>query len=495
MSAAPVRVLVVGAGPAGLAAAARLVERGSGRCTVRLVTDGHHFGGKAASWRDAEGRLIDHGQHVIFGWYLEMKAMLQKAGIDVEAHLVSNEGHTFSYEPRDGQVHDLALTRNPIAMLASGIGYTGLTASEIGNVSSFILSNLRVFLGLQDIEQFDDICFTAWCLANGLAPSIVRTSAFGMSRTAQLNWPGEVSAYSMLASVVRVGRDYRTSTYGFCDGGMSERFWDPLVAHLAKRGLEVEVFKKLMRLNLDGARVSSATFAQPDSAGHDLPSHPPGAPPFAGSIPTKPDSEVVDREFDEVIVTVPATAFQELNAGDEAFWRRPELANVRQLRGVRPLSAQLWHRAPLTKRYLSVINGLAGPLGYVIDNKPIIGEYRLNPRFGSVLYFVGQETSFEAWSDEDMLEQCLANIAKLPGFEPIDRAGILHWRVIRHHSPGSLYFYTEPGVNRFRPHTRTSIDNLWLAGDWVRSEIDFPCMEAAVRSGLAAADAILERCC
>jgi len=485
------RVLVVGAGPAGLAAASRLVEEG--RCSVRLVTAGHHFGGKASSWRDGEGRLIDHGQHVVFGWYLEMKAMLRQAGIDVEAHLVSNEGHTFSYEARDGLVHDLALTRNPIAMLANGLGYTGLTASELSNVSSFILSNLQVFLGLQDIEQFDDICFTAWCLSNGLAPSIVRTSAFGMSRTAQLNWPGEVSAYSMLSSVVRVARDYRTSTYGFCDGGMSERFWDPLVAYLARRGLEVEVFKKLTRLNVEGGKLASVTFAQPDSAGHDLPTHPPGRPRFSGAIPTKPDSEVIDREFDHVIVTLPATAFQQLNPGADRLWDATELRNVRELRGVRPLSAQLWHAAPLTKRYESVINGLEGPLGYVLDNKHIIREYRRNPRFGSVLYFVGQETGCEAWSDEDMFAQCLANIAKLPGFERIDREGTLHWRVIRHHSPSSLYFYTEPGVNRFRPHTRTSIDNLWLAGDWVRSEIDFPCMEAAVRSGLAAADAVLDR--
>ena len=35
-------------------------------------------------------------------------------------------------------------------------------------------------------------------------------------------------------------------------------------------------------------------------------------------------------------------------------------------------------------------------------------------------------------------------------------------------------------------------DTLWLAGDWVRSELDFPCMETAVRTGLAAADAVLK---
>ena len=83
-------------------------------------------------------------------------------------------------------------------------------------------------------------------------------------------------------------------------------------------------------------------------------------------------------------------------------------------------------------------------------------------------------------------------MARLPGFEAIDRAGILHFQVLRHRAAHKRYFYTEPGVQRFRPHLRTSIENLWLAGDWVRSELDFPCMETAVRTGLAAADAVLK---
>ena len=109
-----------------------------------------------------------------------------------------------------------------------------------------------------------------------------------------------------------------------------------------------------------------------------------------------------------------------------------------------------------------------------------------------LLYFVGQETGAEDMSDEQLLNKCLENLAPLPGYERIDRAGIIHYQVIRNRSVDKQYFNTEPGIQRFRPHARTSIDGLWLAGDWVRSELDFPCMEAAIRSGLAAADLVLE---
>lgn len=484
-------VLVVGTGPAGLAAAARLLEAGGGRYRVRLVGLGHHLGGKADSWRDGSGRLIDHGQHVILGWYLELKALLRRAGVDPEARLVSNHGRTHIYEPRDGQVHTLSLRRNPLHLLLSGLGYSGFTAGEKASITKFVLGNLAVFLGLQDLEPFDDVCFTAWALANGLRPSVARSNGFRMHRTGQLSWPREISAYSLLRTVVKVSRDYRTAQYGFCDGGMSERFWEPIARYVVGLGGELAMMRKLVGLELAGARVTGATFAEPSSAGHEEPGRDPGRSRFEHAVPSKPATETVDRDFDHLVCTLPATAFQELNPGDAALWGLPTFARIRNLRGIAPLALQVWHRAPLTRRYPSVIAGLGAPFDFVLDNKHIVREYRDNPRYGAVLYFVGQETGFEDWSDDQHLAWSLDAITRLPGFERIDRDGILHYQVIRNRSVDKQYFNVEPGIQKFRPHTRTPLANLWLAGDWVRNEIDFPCMEAAVRSGRAAADAVI----
>ena len=487
-----VRVLVVGAGPAGLAAATRVLEHGgSDRFRVRLAVMGHHFGGKADSWRDSEGRLIDHGQHIVVGFYHQMKALLRRAGVDVEARLVSTGGHTYIYEPRDGRVHDLAIKRNPLHVLYSALGFSGLHASEKANIAKFVIGNLGTFMGLQDIEQFDDICFTSWCLSNGLCPSIVRTESFKMSRTGQLNWPNEISAYSMLKAVKVIGRDYRTSQYGFPDGGMSERFWEPIVTYYGKLGGEVEMMKKLVGLRHENGRVIAAEFAKPDAAGHDEVDRDPGRSRYEHSIPIEAGTETIDRDFDYVICAIPPTAFHELNRGDASFWRIPEFGRIKKIRGIVPLALQIWHREPVTRRYRSVVTGLAGPLCFVFDNKPVIREYRHDPRYGSVLYFVGQETGYEHWSDAEHLELCLANLENIPGYERIDRAGILHYQVIRNRSVDKHYFNAEPGIQKFRPKTRTSLANLMMAGDWVRSELDFPCMEAAIRSGRAAADAVV----
>ena len=377
-------------------------------------------------------------------------------------------------------------------MMFSGFGYSGLTTREKLNIARFALGNMGVFLGLQDIEQFDDICFTSWCLANGLCASIVQTNAFRMSRTAQLNWPNEISAYSMLKSTVKVGRDYRTSQYAFCDGGMSERFWDPLVAHISKLGAEIELMRKLTGLQHENGRLTGAVFAEPDSGGHERADRDPDDSRFEHVAPSKPGSEHVDRDFDHVISTLPATAFQMLNPDDHGLWHMPTFANIRELRGIAPLALQIWHRERVTKRYTSVISGLDGPLGFVLDNKHIVREYRENPRYGAVLYFVGQETGCESWTDEQHLAQCLDDARKLPGYEQIDRSGVLHYQVIRNRSVDKLYFNAEPGIQKFRPTRKTPLANLWLAGDWVRNDIDFPCMEAAIRSGLAAADEVMK---
>src|SRR5262249_50091253 len=74
----PFDVVVIGAGFAGLSAAARCAKRGR-----RLLVLGarSRLGGRATAFPDREtGELVDNGQHVLVGCYTETFAFLRDVG-------------------------------------------------------------------------------------------------------------------------------------------------------------------------------------------------------------------------------------------------------------------------------------------------------------------------------------------------------------------------------------------------------------------------------
>jgi len=80
MTAHDVRFLVVGAGPTGLGAAARLTELGEDHL---LVEAGPVVGGMAASLPDPQGFTWDLGGHVSGSRFREFDAAVEKSGVDL----------------------------------------------------------------------------------------------------------------------------------------------------------------------------------------------------------------------------------------------------------------------------------------------------------------------------------------------------------------------------------------------------------------------------
>ena len=79
----PLRVAVVGAGWAGLAAAVEATDQGH---AVSLYEMAHHPGGRARSATHKE-RLLDNGQHILIGAYRDTLALMQRVGVDTAAVL------------------------------------------------------------------------------------------------------------------------------------------------------------------------------------------------------------------------------------------------------------------------------------------------------------------------------------------------------------------------------------------------------------------------
>src|SRR5262249_21162450 len=96
------RVVIVGAGLAGLAAGASLGER---RVRVVVLESRHRLGGRAGSFRDAAtGQLIDACQHVGMGCCTNLAHFWRTVGV---AHLLRSQPSLYFMTP-DRRVSPLA---------------------------------------------------------------------------------------------------------------------------------------------------------------------------------------------------------------------------------------------------------------------------------------------------------------------------------------------------------------------------------------------------
>ncbi len=468
------KVVVVGTGPAGLSAAEAAATAGH---EVTLVGMGHLVGGKACSWRDDKGRVVEHGQHIVAGFYDEMRALLHRSGVDMRATSVSGRMEFIIWEDRDETAHHLHFTPSTPRTLFEGLRYTGMTLGEkLAFGAVFSRGMIELAAGVP--EHLDDLCLTAWCAERGLPASMMATNAFRCTREAQLNWPGEISAYSMLQAIRIMGRDYNTAEARFPAGGMSEIWWERVAARIQSLGSTIIRLRKLTGVEVEGGRVTALRFASP------IP-HPPSCP-HQGPVPTGPEERMTD--FDAVILAVPAPCLQAVLPAEAL--QVPGLSGIPRITTVAPLAMQVWHRASVTEGPRTVVCGLPEPLGFVVDNKPNYPHLRNDPSFGASLHFVGQEAGFEDMDDESLLQQSLAGVRRIPGWEGFDREGVIDFTVVRSRGPHRRYWNSEPGSLVFKPFTRTPVQGLYLAGDWIRSPLDFPCMENAVRTGRQAVAAL-----
>lgn len=461
------KVVVVGGGLAGMAAGIKVMEERPGT-QVTLYNIGHHMGGKASSYRDDLGFNIDHGFHALASTYKRMIPMLERAGVVMNRAMVKDQG-TYFYDP----------DKNVIVM-TSGFGGDP-SDPDAQKMSAFFMKNMKTIVTDPDIEQFDDICWTAWAIENGLPEELTRKPSFRFSKDALFNWPYEVSAYINFKSI----RNIMGSTgFWFPNGAYNEQLIMPLVKYFQRLGGTLKLYHKLVEVLHEGGRVTGLRFAQPDFNHHNH-----GEKKWDREVKVLPEITEVTG-FDHAVITVPVDSLRELNKGDAGFWRG--FPGIENLQSVATLTLDTWTEKPVFEHLPNCINLLDEPLPMVIDYKYVRDEYTYNKNFGSVLQWVGQENTFEEYSDEDLIARAYDCLARIPEATDPRECGIIHEVFKRNSSNHQRYLLTEPGTVQFRPHSKTHLANLFLAGDWIRNEVEVPTMEGAVCSGFTAVEEMLK---
>ena len=226
--------IVVGAGIAGLAAAAGLAERG---VRVTVAEREPYLGGRVGGWtQPAAGLPMSRGFHAFFRQYYNLRALLRRADPGLrrlvplaDYPLVDADGHRDSFRglPRTPPWNAIAFAlRSPTFRLRDLLALNAAAAAPLAAVS---VPGIYERLDGTDAETFlQDINF----------PAAARHLAFEVFSRSFFAPPGEMSA-AELASMFHIY--FLGSSEGLVfdvpDAGFDTALWEPLRGYLTALGV------------------------------------------------------------------------------------------------------------------------------------------------------------------------------------------------------------------------------------------------------------------
>lgn len=433
------RVVIIGGGLAGLAAAAALAPRGF---RVTLLESRNRLGGRASSFNDtATGQLVDTCQHVSMGCCTNLSHFCRTLQID---RLIEPQPCLYFMTP-DRRVSRFQADRwpAPLHLLRSFASAHYLTLGE----------KLRAAWGLIQLKRHrtqDDPPFADWLAQHRQTQRIV-DRFWGLVLVSALNETPD-----------RIGLRYARKV--FVDGFMKHPrgfeveipsvplgrlYGDELTHWLAEHDVELQLQRGVRHLQLAGERVKTLAMRQGEPLESDW---------YLSAVP-----------FDRLLDLLPADLLE----------REPYFGNLRNLESSPITSVHCWFDRSATDLPHIV---LMDSVGQWVFNR---GEVASGEWYLQVV--VSAARQFRGLGHDEVERTVVDELRRL--FPALADARLIRARVVTEHA---ATFSAVPGVDRWRPSQTSPIDNLFVAGDWTNT--GWPAtMEGAVRSGYLAAEALLAR--
>jgi isorenieratene synthase len=451
------RVVVVGAGIAGLAAAAGLCERG---VSVEVVEARDYLGGRVGGWPDtlSDGSIatMNRGFHAFFRQYYNLRALLRRADPHLSAltpvddyPLIDASGRldTFRGLPRTPPLNALAFAmRSPTFRLRDMIRLNGKAAAPLIAVS--------VPQTYYDLDDRDAATF----LRDINFPDAAQHLAFEVFARSFFARPEYLSA-GELATMFHIY--FLGSSEGLifdvANANFDVALWNPLRKYLEDNGVRFHTGLTVDRISTDaGVRVSCG-------AGTD----------FAA---------------DAVVLATDVAGLRHIVAGSPDLgddeWRR----RVADLHTAPPFVVlRLWLDRPVRPdRAAFVGTGGRPPL----DNISVLERYEREAaqwaaRTGGSVVELHAYSVRDCDSDKDVRDALVARMHDL--YPETIGATIVDERQLRRDDCPRF----APGDFAGRPTVRTPDPRVVLAGDGIRIDLPVALMERAATTGWAAANHLL----
>jgi len=434
------RIVVVGGGLAGLAAALRCADAGA---AVILIERRPRLGG--ATWSFARrGLWFDNGQHVFLRCCTAYRGFLRRIGAEGGVQL--QDRLAVPVVAPGGRRAWLRRRRlpAPLHLAPSLAGYRHLSPGRRLRAAAGALALRGVD---PDDPAADGVAFAEWLAAHGQDTATI-DAVWDLIGRPTLNVAAAEASLAQAAMVFRTGLlgDPAAADIGWARVPLSELHAAPAAAALGRAGAEIRL----------GARVAAVERGPDGRPAVRL--GPPGGELSADGV---------------VVATPPAAAAGLLPPGT--------LPGPVERLGTSPIvNVTVVYDRRVTD--LPLAAGVGTPVQWVFDRTEPAGLGRgqcLGVSLSAADAFIGRRPA-------DLVATFTAALAEL--FPAARRAGIEDAVVTR--EPAAT-FRCRPGTRALRPGPRTGLPGVAVAGAWTAT--GWPAtMEGAVRSGLAAADAVLE---
>jgi squalene-associated FAD-dependent desaturase len=443
------KVIVVGGGFAGFAAAIALQER---RHEVVLLERRGVLGGRATSSRDTvTGEDVDNGTHLMIGAYASTLDLVRRAGA---ADLVlAQENLKLEWVDERGVT---ALDCPPLgAPLHLLVGLFGLRVPL-----SVKLQAIRMGLAVRFGRRPEGLTLAEYFRRCGQGAA-ARRLLWDPLALAVLNEPVERAAAVLFHRVYHEAflRDHRASRLVFLRRG-----WGALLERVASyfegRGGVVRRGARVAELLVENGRVGGVGYAQRAGAREDV---------AAG----RPAEARLERA-DAVVSAVPAHALRSLLPEE---WRaRAPFAALAQFGGSPIVSVEMWLDRIVVDRAMLGLRD--SEMEWVFDKGRLYGREGAPQHLAFIV-----SSAYRSASKTNAELVAAAESALRRYFPAMAGATIERVLVLRE---ALATFASSPELEALRPGPDTPLAGLFLAGDWTDTGLPAT-IEGAVRSGQRAA--------
>ncbi len=450
--------IVIGGGPAGLAAAKYLADAGR---TALVLEKRPVLGGKLSSWRDRDGDVLETGLHSFFGGYDTVLSFLRDVGI---AQHVLWQPHTLTFAMPPGFSNRVGA--DPVfeefhfvdaPSPFNGIGAV-LNARYVFNAWEKVLfatGTLPVLVGDQSYaDRQDDITYADWHRRRRMSEHMLQTFFAPMALALNFTPVDKISAEAMLRVMAYFASSKDASRAGFLDGPPNERLIEPIADHVRAQGVRIESNARVGELLFSGDRCSGVR-----------------------------TTDGRTFEADNVIVATPVHDAAKLLPA--AMLRDPLVHGVGKLTSSPVINGHFWFDRPISP-HTNLIFGAGTLLPVHADLGQASPGYDWHKK-SFIEVCIAPADDLMALDDEAIVERVMADMTKL--YPLATKATLVKAKLVR--VPKSVY-RASPGAEKLRPGSRTPVANLFLAGCYTNHR--FPAsIEGAMRSARAAADLVLAR--